>query len=204
MLEEGDIIRIIDEQEYLAQKTLNMYYYRADTVLNPDDAYSQLLSKFFSEVVSAIMPVQTTGIVHTNLHLDNITNNLDFDDLPLSGANGDVTGEAMPTFVAYKFVLHRPTKLTRQGYKRIGGVPESALSGNAIQVAFAPALDGVADKIKICLVIEVGGVEVLRFCPVLVGRNPDGTHDLTRVQEVSEVSWDLRATSQVSRKVRLA
>lgn len=200
----GDIIQITDIQESFAQEVINVYFYQVGNASGSLPLYEQVAEYFRDNFISQLLPVQTASLKHTQVKVDNVTNGLDFYSLPCNEL-GTVTGDAGQTFTAYSFKLHRGTKLTRNGFKRIGGVPETYVVGNSIVSSAYTLLDTVAAVMEGTLSDSNVGVPYsFNLFPVIVGRTTTGALDLTRVQPVTQVSYDLRVTSQVSRKIRLA
>lgn len=127
MAEGGDIIRITDRQTLLGQQVLNVYFYQ----LNPDGIFlpgylDTIAPHFVEAVVDPILPLQAASLQHTEIYLENLTNGVDIltynTGFPLVGTNAGV--QVMPPFVAYGFQLIREERTTRNGYKRVAGVPE--------------------------------------------------------------------------------
>lgn len=201
-MEVGDILQIVDNQTLFGQAVLNVYTYRVD--INAADAYDELsvANLFNTEVIGDVIQMQTSALEHTTIQVNNLTQPLRF-ATTTSGEVGVLDGDTDDSFTAVGFRLDRSNKLTRNGQKRIAGVPQAYVAGNTFTAPYLSVANSVASKLKICLVIEVSGVEVLRFCPVITGKNTDGSYDLTRVQDVANVTVNPFVTSQVSRKQRL-
>jgi hypothetical protein len=110
-----------------------------------------------------------------------------------TGANAD---EPEPSYLALSFKLQRPTRATKSGGKRIGGLSESWVSGNAVWTdpiiqarieAYAEVLDDVL----------VGATTT--WTPVLVKFDPLNPSVVLADQIVASGSFNY-LTTQNSRK----
>jgi len=127
----GDLIRITDKQTYLGQQVLNVYFYRVSDTTPLIGDYLQTFSDSFQDVVLAdVVPLQLAALEHTSLYIENISNGVDIlEDTTGFPISGDVeTGSGMPPYVSYGFQLVRESRVTRNGYKRFAGVPETFTS----------------------------------------------------------------------------
>lgn len=126
----GDIIRITDRQRYLVQQVLNVYFYRVTSLTGlTGDYLGVFATNFQGAVLDPVKELQVEALTHESLYLENLTNGIDIsevtDGFPQTGEYGNVDG--MPPFVSYGFQLVRESRVTRNGYKRFGGVPEAAV-----------------------------------------------------------------------------
>lgn len=139
----GDLLQITDFQTLLSQQVLNVYYFRVVSLTGfTDDGYPSILDWYEDTILPAVVAVQGTGLVHTRLLIQNLSNGLDFVDRPLSPTvAGTRVGNMMPPFVAWSFRLVRESLATRNGAKRYGGVVEEDVSAG---VATADVSDELA------------------------------------------------------------
>lgn len=197
----GDIISIKDNQVLSGQSLMNVYYYRVKTlIVEGEDYLGDIAQVFWDAVGGSLREVQHGELTHNNLLVENVTNGLEFATYPVL-ENGSVgSGHCMASFDAYSLKLNRATKLTRNGSKRIAGVPEVAQNNSVIGGDFQALLDILCVALREPIFAEIPGVSEWLLDPVIIGRNPDGTLDLTRVNDIQSVTYKTRITSQVSRK----
>lgn len=157
-LNSADVVRIIANQSYLGQLMQNVFFYRAGTLPTPPEGetlYQYALSRFNAQWGIPVRAQQHTDCNHLFYRIENLTNGVDFAELQINTA-GAVSGDPAPSFQAINLTLQRSSLLTRNGSKRMGGLPESATTGNlvnwaggtytAIQDAFGkPLLDSLGD-----------------------------------------------------------
>jgi len=172
----GDLIQIIDQQSYLGQTVLNVYYYRYFLVAPSVGAYlEEVLTNFEEDILPPIRAIQSSLLVHEVLEARNLSNGLDIatSNPDLAGTRTGTTDSSMASFMSYGFQLVRESLATRNGYKRFAGLLEPDLQGNISTIA--PAL---LDAVEVALAgqIFLGAVEA--FSPVIYRRSvppPVGT-----------------------------
>lgn len=129
----GDLLQITDFQEYLGEQVLNVYYYRWSSAPTIDNsAYVPLLEFFQAGVVALVSVVQSGLLEHVSLQIKNLSNGVDFAEIPVNGFGGGSTDMALqtPSFMALSWRFLRDSLVTRNGSKRIAGILENAISGN--------------------------------------------------------------------------
>lgn len=129
----GDLLQIIDFQEYLGEQMLNVYYYRYTSTPTIDDAiYGELLDDFLDTVVVPVAAIQSEDVMHTYLQIKNLSTNVQFAELDTDVPGGQSATDTsnLPSFISLGFQLVHDSLVTRSGYKRIGGLIESIVSGN--------------------------------------------------------------------------
>ena len=131
----GDLIRIVDNQTYLNEPLMNVYWYRVTSVTGfTDDGYEAMADWFVDTVVDPVRAIQSDGLLHTTLQVVNMTNGIDFfeENINLPGTIASGTGEDAPSNLSYGFRLIRESLVTRNGYKRFAGVVDGGMDGNDI------------------------------------------------------------------------
>lgn len=148
---------LTDQQAYRSQTVLNVYGY--EVVDGSTPSAEALCTLFTNVVIDAMTPVQTDDFQHVGIEAFNTTDPSDFFALTYDTAiGGEVSGDGMPPFVAFSFIINRATRLTRNGWKRIGGVPEAANEDGATASAYLTLLGTLADAIAQDLVDPEGNV----------------------------------------------
>jgi len=151
----GDLIQVLDNQVYLEQQVLNVYYYRVTSITGLGADYLSALNDIWeATVLDPILAIQLSSLVHVSRDWRNLSNGID-----LFTAVEDIVGEVAfstaiqtPSYVSAGFMLRRETLETRNGYKRFAGLPDDAIAGNnwtgtgadieAIETALAADLIG--------------------------------------------------------------
>jgi len=196
------VFQLTDNQLLGGVVISNVYHYLqvggafADQAVNVANAYD-------NQILVDIVPTQVTAMTHTSIvveQLGSLTNYAEYD--PTNNAGEYSTGQTMPTYVAARYDFLRETKETRQGYKRIAGVPEEGVNGNSLEVAYRTLCGDAADS------MAAGLSTSFTHVPVILGKRyevVDGERVLLPVSDwiynlVSDVIVNIRPTSQVSRK----
>lgn len=197
-LVDGDIIQINAEQELAGESILNIFYY-ITSLLVTGVTLLDILIEFRDLVIEAQRELQATELTHTNIHAQNLSNELDEEDLVLGLDGVDSAGEVLSTFTAAGFALLVETKITRNGAKRVAGILEGRvngqvyIAGEGLDTAYAEALAAL---------IPVTGTPsgVATMFPIVVGRDLLGALDLTKFNVVTSAIVKTNITSQTSRK----
>jgi len=129
----GDLLQLIDNQMYLGQQILNVYYYRVTSVTGLSGTYlSDLNELWLPLVLDKVCNVQLTSLAHVSREWRNLSNNLDLfvDSEVITGDVPMTAGLETPSYVSLGFMLQRESLVTRNGYKRFAGLPDDAISGN--------------------------------------------------------------------------
>lgn len=181
-----------DKYTYLNQEMMNVYFYYQ---LNGSSGAGQLAGVWADQILMAVLNTQVETCIHHTLEVINVDDLNDFYVLPLTGTvEGSQTGEGLPAYNAWGFTLNRASRLTRSGFKRIGGVAENN-QGNGIPNAPALAnLDALAALLSVDLV--QGGDEWTLAIPVI---GPPPGNDPPATGFISTVTFT-RMTTQNSRK----
>ena len=198
----NDIVQLTDVQTYLTQQVLNVYYWRVDSLEALTDL-NDIAEVFSTYYIGAIDDIQSTGIVHTRAIVKNLTNGVDIHEEVYSIA-GTATGDNLASFYASAFRLVRSNLTTRHGQKRIGGIPEGHVNGNAITAGIAAAYAAVATVLG-SQFVRTGTVDHdFSLTPVIVGRIPTGSPgagqlDLSIINPISSAQF-IRVTTQTTRR----
>lgn len=199
MVSVGDVIRIKACQEIFGQAICNVFYYLVATWTGNADL-GNVLDEFLATVVGPVKTMQTPDLSYRNLRADNITNDLDFAELDGNWTGTYASSETQAPFIACGFRLSRTTKLTRPGAKRISGIAEEICNDGVVDPE-AALFDDVKDALMATLPINSPGAGDGVLAPVIVGRNIDGSYDLSRLNPITGAVVQPNVTSQNSRKV---
>lgn len=131
---QGDLIQCIDNQVYLGQQILNVYYYRIIPLSVLTGNYLQTFNEAFEEaVLQPVRAIQMTYLEHVSREWKNLTNGVDLfvDGTVLNGTRSGDTDKQEPSFVSAGFILRRESLVTRNGYKRFAGLSSDDINGNS-------------------------------------------------------------------------
>jgi len=128
----GDLIRVVDIQSFLGQTVLNVSFYHFDILTGAGDGYlEEMASAYNDAVVTPMTQLQADDLLHTEREWRNLTNETDL-FLDTEVIPGIRTGDPLNSFTSLGFMLNRASLVTRNGFKRIGGLTEDMISGNTV------------------------------------------------------------------------
>jgi len=118
----------------------NVWFYN-----NPTGAGSavDLLAAFTQDVLNAILNIQSEDVEWDFIRATGVQGAVDFSEALVTNP-GQVAATAEPQFVSWKYRLNRLDNTDRNGYKRIGGVPDTWWDAGAIDPANLTALNACA------------------------------------------------------------
>lgn len=182
---------------------LNIYWYKVTNVpanapltFSPAD-WAILGAEFTDIVVAAHKVIASNQLLFRGIHMIEQDDPLKpFGDYGLSNGPGGVAQGMLADFDAYGFRLIRQNNQTRNGYKRLPGVPVGAFINGAIQSGFTAGVGAMAAAIEDVINVSILG-EAWQFAPVIVRRDVTGMP--TANQTPSDVVF-YGATSQNTRK----
>lgn len=153
----NDVLRFTDIQTLLGETALNVYFYKVNVITGLGGDYLDTLGAWFRDtVLPPIVALQVTGLEHTELFMENLTNGIDIEHFvtgyPVVGEQAG--GVELPPFVTYSFQLLRETRSTRNGAKRIAGV-SSANVNDGVYVGDPAEITAVEDVLGADIVIGI-------------------------------------------------
>lgn len=194
----GDLVRITSCSNIYSQLACNVFYYVVAAWTGAVDIET-VLDKWSEEVTLPLAPRLSTSLTPGTVKWENVDNPAETASV-VGGFAGTDTGDTMPSFVAYSVRLFGETAITRSGWKRIPGVPEAFISDGEVVAATMTAFDAwVAASLVAPVSSEVPGDFLLE--PVIVGRNPDGSLNLTAINPIASGKTQPRVSTQNTRKV---
>lgn len=207
MLELGDILKITANQTLLNQVVQNVFFYQVTalpTGIEPYGPYEYIATRFNAGWGIGIRSMQSSALNHTVYRVDNVSNGIDFGEYTVNTPGG-ISGEVSPSFEAINFLLRRETGITRNGSKRIGGIPESLVTGNTIVMSDTDKAN--YEAIFAEPLVTDDSVPVAFAFPVIVGRmlytpvdgDPYYVLDLTKINPIQSALMTAVST-QRSRK----
>lgn len=167
----GDLLQIIDNQTYLGEDLMNVYYYRWFSLPVTDPAaYTGLLNSFDEIVIDNVIKAQNEFLEHTTLSIRNLSNNLDYAEMTVAkdGLLDVDPANCLQSYVTLGFQMIRDSLATRNGYKRFSGLIESQVEGNT----YVGSLDPIGDIIGGLQGFLYNGV-VATAAPIIVKRPID-------------------------------
>lgn len=136
----ANVVRITVKGTLVTEQVINTYYYANVLTVLP---FSSVIDAFQSNVLATQANVQSTLLTYNSIEIQQVKGGVAFDSKAIAqtGLNG---GDTMPPFVAWDFTLVRGGALERNGYKRLPGVPESAVDNGFANGTALPNLAVVA------------------------------------------------------------
>lgn len=192
----GDVLRVRGCQALLGETLCNVFYYLV-TIWTGNLDLDDFLDEFTASVVSIIQGRQTTDIEWTDLNIDNLMDEDEFIERPVSLA-GQSEDNVMPAYVAVGVQLVRTTKQTRHGAKRFAGFGEGHWTDGEFTM-IADVKDDIEDACEAEIDIDPGGGNQILAVPCIVSTGIDGklNPNVTNLVKQAVVRRD---TTQNSRK----
>ena len=161
----GDVVQLRVQQNFLGVDWENVYYYRVQSVGSGGAGYA-LAGVWHSTCAPLMLAFQSELNTIQRYEFVNLADPEDFGTRVFTPTpQGDVSGEAQASFYAITIKLFRDSRIVRNGYKRIGGIPESQVNGNSVAAGSVATVDAFAESLDNNL-SDSGWV----FQPVIYGR----------------------------------
>lgn len=193
-----DVIEVVLEQSYFDQQVINVHQF-VITDVSGAGTLQDVAEEFRDGIIPSIADEQVSALEYVEIRVNNITDGLEFYILPVSIFGTD-TGESLPSFNAVSVKLFRPTKLTRNGYRRMAGVNGDFVDENNVNSTYRMAI-ALAFDFLISDTVCGTPTDTVTIQGAIVGRLANGDYDLTRVQQPSVLQVQELVTTQRSRKV---
>ena len=164
-----DIYRIVTKFETLGVKHQNRYYYRQidQDISTPNDianAWLLVVGIPLQDVLNDLTELKEIDVI-------NLDDPSDFGTTVVLAWSGNIIGDAMPPFVAWRFKLLREDRTFRPGRKAYGLVSEGSVQDGVAIAGILPTLNLVATGLESTLVTPVGASSLI---PVMAREIPGG------------------------------
>ena len=196
-LSELDFLKFTCKSKHLGQEVINVLHYRVQN-LNPPYNVIDELTAWYTDYITTIRVLQSTALTHYELRVDNVSNQEDFYVIP-ANTPGTVAGNDMPSYVAANFTKIVPTKKTRPGSFRLGGVTEGQVDLNTYQPTAANA-DALAAFISGVYTFDAHGPTAFIGYPVVLRIIQKDPSVIIVDNNITDCVWSDVISSQVSRK----
>jgi len=120
----GELFQVKVHQSWgstVGKALLNVVYYRQ---LSGSLGSSQLADLFDFYVMPKMADAQGNMVYYNSIEVVNLDDPGDYTIGSVTPTQGTNTGDCLPVFVAYSFILGRTTRAVRNGHKRLAGVDE--------------------------------------------------------------------------------
>lgn len=119
------------------------------------DYGQDIINEWYNQQVVLLQPITSDLVAWTETHIVNLTNPTEiYVGISDDTSAGAVSGDCLPPYASWGFILRRTNATTRSGYKRFWGVPES-LQLNGIPTAAAGLLlPGIADSLGAAMLLN--------------------------------------------------
>lgn len=123
----GNLYTLLDRQIYVAEDgnpAFNLYCFLQTA---GSGGALALADAFRGTILPLVVGIQSVAVGHSDLIVTNLDVPEDFIDSPVSSEDGTgtQTGDCLPRYNAFSMFYARSTRASRNGWKRIMGVPES-------------------------------------------------------------------------------
>lgn len=189
----NDVYRATAFGSIFGQRIASVYYYQVTGPLDPTDGAAILAPQWYLNVVGTGCAVQADALNYDSWLVENIDNLAEFSE-EQSANPGLVASDCEPAYVAWGFRLRRLTRDSRNGQKRLPGVPSASILNGVAVAGVMAALTAFATQYGTD--ITVGGAT---YSPIIF-RRPDPTFPIG-VPFRSDGADYIRVTTQNSRKV---
>lgn len=159
----GNHLQMIAEQALagISKPALNVWYFEILTMTAPQPLanIATFLSVWYEDYfVLPILNMQSSACTHVQLTFNNLENfETDFAVIPLENTpTGAVIGDFAASSQAWSFKLVRSTRVTRNGSKRIPGVPDTYVTNNAPTTQAMTAATEVVDMLNDLPPVDLG------------------------------------------------
>lgn len=160
-----------------SQLVVNTFDYVTTSILPSSEEAAELNAEFIGQVLPDIRNVLSTQYIGVDVYtIAPYSPDVFAQTIFTPGSqNGGRSGEMLPRYNAWGFVISRLRRDIRNGYKRFGSISETDQSGGAPTAAMATLLNTLANELEQVLTLEyVAGSSAAS--PIVVKRikyNPD-------------------------------
>jgi len=148
----GNHYILIDLQVVDSMEMLNVYAYEQTTGSGDSSA---LAAAYVDSILPSMKAFQSSGLEHIKVQVTNKEVPSDFTELA-TAVSGEISGERLPPFCAFSVQLSRASRASRNGHKRVGGVPEVSQQQGTLSSGALAQLQTYADAIAAPLVDSDG------------------------------------------------
>lgn len=147
---------VVMQGTYLEQVVNNRWVFYQNSPRNGDNA-NPLANKLALDFIGDITQYQNEEFTWESVSVTNWDNPTELGFAGLSGADGEVAGTPMPSWVTYTTLFNRAGAGYRYPQKRLAGVDETLTDGNSIATLTAAGITAIMDNF--CRFNDANGVE---------------------------------------------
>lgn len=192
----GNILEFKDFQAMsgIAGDILNVYHFQVDfidTAIGLSQLGPLLTEDFYLTWIPFILAVQSSSLQHVRLEINNLNNYVSdfYVGSPAALSQGYVGSEFNASQVAWSFELVRTTRTTRNGSKRIAGVPEQSVANGVATAGALTLLNVAAVNLASQWVYEYSAGNSIGLSPVIIRRGISPSQVPALVNSVSDVVY---------------
>lgn len=186
------------------QQILNVMYYEILSTVGAVTTLAGFAEPFGVAFSNYFKPFQSASLSYVRSELTEVNGvGLDVWAYP-AGVTGNVVGDYLPTFNCYAIRLNRVTRLTRNGQKRIAGVPESNQANGVVPGSVITSIAAAANALWVAEPLYDDDTESGRQMVVqgIIWGGNSVAYPLGRYQRIGSVTVNPNITSQNTRKIR--
>lgn len=189
----GDVLQFVDYQSManISGDVINVYYFRVTAMTTPNSLVNigqDVVNWFGGDFLNNILLIQSAAVEHTRLVINDLMsyNTEFFDGVYESAVTGQIISEFASGGIAWSFQLTRQNRTTRNGSKRIAGVPETWVQNNTVLAANQAAINNAETALGETQWIVPWGVagDEMTISPVIIQKPPVVTTPPTIINNV--------------------
>jgi len=189
--------QLILKSTFKSVSCVNTFWYQ----LNGPGNAGQLATAFVTEVLPAIVAVQSADVVYNSIVVNSLFTLEDFFSGSVSTA-GTRGNDSLPAFVGWYFQLHRPNRIVHNGRKTFAGVAELDVTDGVATATILALLDTLETVLITPFAVGLLAEAYLSIAETVPYTNPDTgkTYNVPdTLWNVSDVEYK-RVSTQNSRK----
>jgi hypothetical protein len=143
----GPVYQLTVQGTIFDQAFVNVFYYLVEG--GPGIEADAIGSAFKIGILPNICGVQNVAVEYQNIQVVGARDSTDVADINIRESVGLITGDCLPPFVAWSFIITRQTTEMRNGYKRFPGVSETwQLNGEVVEGTPEDTLVALGDTLR--------------------------------------------------------
>lgn len=196
----GDVLETSLCGEFFGQQTCNVFYWVV-AAWTGNMTIQEFADQLADQIMDVVAPMQVNTFSYSQISLYNLTNTGEKTTRPLVRV-GESNLEGDAPFMALPLKLIGENELTRDGWKRIGGISEAAAgTGGVIPANIITLMNALGAFLSAEVVVDDGLIQGGTLTPVIVGTDSaTGGKDISVVNPIGAYEAQQYATTQNTRK----
>lgn len=199
----GSIVRVKWFQTLQSQNVVNIQYYSIDDASPGVPTASDLARRYYDLWDGWILPHQSSDLSLQRCEIDEVNGVTFAQYVPSTPPVGGIVSTVVSPFAAVGIRQNRHDRTTRNGYKRIGGVPTSQNTGGQLAASYVTSWQNDAPKVfddPQTLTDYATESLYVHSVPIIWGGNSPA-YPLGRIGYIDGLTINPKLTTQNSRKI---